>query len=57
MVGNFIRDRVEECTGVTLVFEPQFIGDFTPYDRAGFEARYEYTRAPEGEPDWMTALR
>ena len=31
--------------------------DFTPYDRAGFEARYKYMRAPEGEPDWMTALR
>ena len=57
MVGNYIRDRVEECTGVALLFEPQFIGDFTRYDRAGFEARYKYTRAPEGEPDWMTALR
>jgi UDP-N-acetylmuramate dehydrogenase len=56
-VANFLRQRVSEATGVKLQNEAVFVGDFPGFDVDDFLGRYEYTRAGEEEPEWLTGYR
>jgi UDP-N-acetylmuramate dehydrogenase len=57
MLASYIRSRVCETTGVTLEYEPIFIGAFPDFSARDFEREYPYEPGARAEPEWVTSQR